>query len=333
MKIKELEPYDYLKLDCFQNLVVTLLQHYQLPVEYLGTMWPWTFQVVPEMDEEDNLLSYHVENAECATSQHIKEIYNADLVTEEIQDGSFVLEKVKKFIDQKVPVIVGIDQFYVPYHYPYIYHKLHGPHSIIVTTYESSKEEVECVDAIPRYKGTIPYSEFEEGVKQKERPWHSILLMPEEEFVLEEERIWNVFLDSVHNVRNNYEAGKYEICYAPAIRKIITSIVNNPEKEKQIYSLKQLCEGVWLWEIGRKPEWLVAYLKTPYVQHNYNKWQEVIELIEANNKDWQLASKFLFMATKKKENSGFLERVLGYFDVIIDREKGIMNLLLKERIA
>lgn len=326
MNIKQIDPYTKLELDCYQNLLATFLVNNNFDVDYIGAVWPWEFLI--ENEEKD---MYKVESTEIITADTLKDIYNIKLIYKEDKDHVKLINEVKSYLDKDIPVIVGIDQYYVHYHYKYIYKKQHGIHSVIVTDINEEENLVNCVDAIPNeYKGTMPYEEFFEGVKAKSDPWYAVLEYPFGDLCVKKEQIFNLFVRKVKRAKEKYnnQIDESKLCYTPHILKIVNDIIDCEDLDNQLKMTEKLCDGVWGWQIDRKPMWTIEYLKTDYVKSKFSQWEECCELLEKNKKAWVAAYKYIFMATQSKKREAMLKGARDRLEKIVKSEEEIMNIIL-----
>lgn len=94
-------------------------------------------------------------------NERMKTLYNISLVQKTFDLN--ITADIRKIVTD-MPIIVNLDQYYVPHHYPHIFNKQHGRHSLLLLNFDQ-KQGVFCLDTMPEYKGFIDCESLAMGIK------------------------------------------------------------------------------------------------------------------------------------------------------------------------
>jgi len=331
---EHIEPYTELELDCAQNLYVTLIKFQGYEERYLGAVWPWEFILnSPEVDSIDKWKVIRITNSKCVNQERLEKLYKARLIYYYPDSVDEMWEKIKDSLDRQVPVIAAVDQYYAHYHYPYIYKKQHGFHAVMPLCYDDNNMEIYCVSSVPRYKGTITYEEFTEGIKGCGVLWYAGLDFKDKPYRVDEEEVWNGFRNLVEDIKLRYEnyCGKRNdstgIIYTPDMINMLEELRFIKDDDRLLEEVDLFCDGLWGWSVGRKGKWLSEYLKMPFVKSGNNSWEECIELIEQNSRDWMLAYRVLFKGLQGGEIRNALSQALDKLYIVLERDRKLLGIL------
>ena len=256
-EIKNIPPYTEMKLDCFQNLLITILIHYGLNVDYFGATWPWLFEI-DYINEEAVIV-----NKVICNDERIKTLYNIALAKKDFSED--IISDIRRIVDE-MPIIINLDQYYVPH--PHIFNKQHGRHSLLLLS-DDQEQGVFCLDTMPEYKGFIDRESLVIGIKSfpykfgySKYCW------------LESERInYNVDQESLFMYFTQLLNATYIINDLPShkldlgLKNILNTVkeMNEGSEAELSESINKLFQGTWTWEIDRSPNWLIRYLKTDFI--------------------------------------------------------------------
>lgn len=127
-------PFSEPRLDCYQNCVATLLRAQGENIVYLGACWPWEFVVHAKSDTARSLNDYVLRNTKCVKADVLKRFYGIYLRRSHAK-GEALLRELHEGTRMKTPLIVNVDEFYMPYHFQHVYRKQHGVHTILFISY------------------------------------------------------------------------------------------------------------------------------------------------------------------------------------------------------
>ena len=331
MSCINIEPYTELELDCYQNLLVTLVSYYKYDVKYLGAIWPWQYVLLSQQNEFENSI-LRLRNVICASYERLKQFYGIKVNIVNYDDYSDAWEQIKAYLDKSIPVIVEVDQYYVHYHFPYIYKKQHGIYFVLLTGYNDSCTEAYCVDAIPYYKGMISVNELIEGMRSSavDKKFY-ILDLPANKVDCGEDFVYSNLLDSLNQIKLSRSSSVSEVKLQKRIMLAndIICHINDWLIKKDDVELKEfikiLCDGTWGWEVERIGKWFAAYVQMPYVRSVFAGWEECVDLVSKNNYDWMVAFRLLFKGGQSKTRD-MTYRALEKLTDIELREQRIISL-------
>lgn len=321
--ILDMEPCMKIEIDCFHNLMITLLEHHGFETKYVGAVWPWQFEIIKPENNDGPWVK--IENAECMDEAKLKDYYGLDLNICWNDKTGEALKVVRDLLDNNIPVFAGLDQYYVHYHYPHIYGKVHGMHTTLVVGYNEAAEELYCISEIPRYKGTMSIKEFEKAVQGNKGLWYATLPITEGAHNPDEAVVWERFLAEVKEKKVSFRKTGFTgnksgyTCDMVDIIKELSCIEDDGELLKKA---EVLCDGVWGWHVDRRGLILKEYLRMPYVRSVFPHWEKCINLIDMANKNWIIAYRSIF----KGLNNGIRPMVLRAI------EKLTANLAIEEEI-
>ncbi|MNI23134.1 hypothetical protein D3C73_767070 [compost metagenome] len=326
-KMKDISTLSKPELDCYQNLVASLIQDSGYCTEFLGAVWPWEFARKSEQYES----VIRLVDTEPVNLNSLKNLYNINMNTIFPVDVEAAWDDIKNKLDEAIPVIVNFDQFYAHYHYPHIYGKQHGEHAVMLLRYEDKSELVDCVSSIPFYKGTMHYNQLFMGMKEVSELSYTVLAFGDKNLIKSKYSVWREFLILIKQLRQAYteslhQDSENEMIYAPGFKRLLEELILLDDQELS-ETLRILCTGTWGWHIDRRCKWTINFILLFKTNSNEEQLTRIIELLEENNRDWILVYRFLFKSSqtlKKNELYNTVERL----ERIIEREVKIFNDIL-----
>lgn len=325
-----IEPYTELELDCYQNLLVSLISYYKYDIRNLGAIWPWQFVMWLPIPV-DNYDEIRMSSTECVIPERLKYLYNIEMKVSYLDNAGLRWAATKRNIAQGIPVIVGFDQYYAPYHYPHIYQKQHGDHAVLVIGYDDAGRQVSLVSAIPKYKGTMPYEVFFKGIHGALEPACITLSFGETKSTLNRFEIWAGFIDLVNQIKQSYQEpwkpASNEYSYTPAIKRALEQVARLDD-DQIIRILSKFCDGTWGWHIHRKCQWTIRFLlkyRELFVERDL---QNIVNYFEENNREWELVFRFLFKVLQSRKRS-ILDNVINRLKIIEQRETELLDTLIE----
>ena len=270
---------DYLnvKIDCFQSLLLMLLEKEGLQTYRLGSIVPW--QLILEKNDY-GLIKVHLPIV--VSDKKIFEIFGVNVVRKFFRDD---IRKELSDILKKTSIIVNIDQFHVPHHYTHIYKKKHGQHSLLLTKYNDTT--VSCIDLIPDYNGEIEIKELVEGIKSF--PENDIR---KQYLYLEKKENMNTDLkmELVNCINKIFDKNNKTIFHLYDIIEEHIDVINEEEYWKW---LDFILMGRWLWNFDRPAKFFLIYLENILPVFNMN-----IEFFEMKQKVEKI-NNFFFVSLRK----------------------------------
>ena len=326
------------EIDCFQNLQMMFLKHYNMEIRYLGAVWPWLFELKYLSSLFENEMWIDIQNKDCIDKKKLNELYGLSQETFSFKNMDSIWMEICNLLDHNIPVLVGMDGFYVSYHYPHIYKKQHGLHTTMVVGYDKLTQDIFCVSEIPKFKGVIPFGEFVNGVKSdkinvNKNPWYTIILNKENIQNPDESLVWQNFILELDKLKLDELVIDKDMIMPQTVglmdvieilRKLIL-IEDDSELSKKI---EVMCRGAWGWHIDRRGNLLIQYLKMHYVKSNFSNWGKCIQLIELGNKNWVAAYRWLHKGIYGNTRTMLL-RAIDKLLMNIKVEKEILQLLTK----
>ena len=302
-EIEHILPYTEMKLDCFQNLIITILNYYNVNIDFLGATWPWLF----EKDYVNKEVA--IVNKIICNNERMKTLYNISLVQKTFDLN--ITADIRKIVAD-MPIIVNLDHYYVPHHYPHIFNKQHGRHSLLLLNFDQ-KQGVFCLDTMPEYKGFIDCESLAMGIKSFPYKFGYLKYC-----WLESEKInyksdqETLFIYFSQLLKATYEINNLSSHKSDLGLKNILNIVKEMDEDGEIKlneSLDRLLQGTWIWEVNRSPNWLIKYLKTDYVTKmlGTNNIEATTERIADVNNKVALAFKVLYKYLVSKRISDFVK--------------------------
>lgn len=305
---------DLVQIDCYQNLFALILNYMNTDICRLGFCWPWEFKI----KSTENAI--HIMDTELVQPKLYPLYFGAKQHCVDFQDSAFDFIKCK--ISSGTPVISSFDEYYSYYHYKHIYRKQHGDHAILLTGYNDEKEELSFISAIPPYQGTLSYCNYLQGVNSHITP-KLYYFTNMEDSLYSPKNFIKFFHSRVSEINNQYSVptfpdlrGQY-IQYSPQLLEVVKGIAGG----KHIFTmLNGLLVGTWLWHIDRKGKWLIYSLKREKLKDANN----IISLVEANNKMWLRATRLLVRASLKSDVKD-INRGISIIEEIIPNERILLE--------
>lgn len=319
MSIVDIKPYIETELDCFQNLQISVLQYFDLETKYLGALWPWEFKF-----KYKNEHFIEIENTDSIDNNKMKSVYNAKLITEDISVFKEKKHKITSYLNDNIPVFLGMDQFHVPYHLPTLYQKKHGLHTTLLTA-NNDINEFQCISAIPLYKGSISLGAIEHGSLNK---WFATLSLsdsrnPNSAFIK------GKFISILNIIKSKYDTDTSNINQHAYTLDIIYILEKMCESSSVDFAKKIefLSSGTWGWKIGSKAKLLIEYLKMPELLSRGGNIVHCIDIITLINNEWIVAFRLLFKAIYSNTKM-LVQKVISKLKDIVELEKCLLNLLI-----
>lgn len=82
-------------------------------------------------DTARSLNDYVLRNTKCVKADVLKRFYGIYLRRSHAK-GEALLRELHEGTRMKTPLIVNVDEFYMPYHFQHVYRKQHGVHTILL---------------------------------------------------------------------------------------------------------------------------------------------------------------------------------------------------------
>lgn len=307
---KNLIPFTNVLVDCYQNMILTVLDFWRCNIKLIGAQWPWTYYIKDEYT--DNPI---VKNKYLIDKQKLKDIYNLDLEKVKLKNDKVqIMEDILHYLDI-CPIIINIDQYMVPYHYPHIYGKQHGPHSLMLYGYEKRKQVFRCVDSIPKFKGEIPVDTIIEGMQSFPGEVGGKLSISfirdcTHMFCKDITDVLKFFVHSLLIPENDY-IGSVE-----HIRNILCIQRQMLPDDSFFNWAVQFCKGTWIWEADHNGNFFVYFLECVRDETMVQDFAPIIEKASKLNLDINITFKKLYKAI-------FTRRISAIDDVLLQLENCI----------
>ncbi len=305
--------YNEIEVDCFQNLLLSYLQLFHADTNYLKICWPWTFE---RHFVEKNAKRYMILNQhESISLQRISDIYHnkgRQVYFDENADRASVLEE---YLKQYQAVFLCIDEYYIGYHYKHVFEKQHGLHTLLVTNIDMEQKVVQGISSIPVFKGNIPLDYFEKALYSPEI------------------KEWFVYFESNKFETNPISSYKESMKKEFALEKSSDNIIYTKDIITHLKGIdfhdsdiEYLCEGTWGWKITAKGEMLIDFIEKekPFNQ----KQSEIIEDIKNINLNWSKGYKLLFKFSCSKHEI-FFKRAIEYIERAYETECQLQNTIFE----
>ena len=289
-------PYADKKLDCYQNMLVTLLHHCGCNVSLLGAVLPWRFY---RRQKTGEIANYYIANDKAVTS-----LFGYKVMRKKFDERGLTETLMTEI--KKRPIIVNVDQYYVPHHYVHIYGKQHGQHSLILIGYSEDDNCYFCIGVLPEYKGSIPKNELESGIKNFPYEYNKLEYSYIENHnipVMDNKRIFQNFVESTDSFLNPMDNNIFS---NRAIINIFENICHESD-ETLFVIINSLLKGTWIWELDRVANWTISYLCSDYIKNilNDEKIDILISLIEKCNTVVVSAYRVIYKSTLNKSRNIF----------------------------
>jgi hypothetical protein len=318
--IYKLIPYNRNKLDCFQLLLVSILQakHYQ--VDRLGAIWPWSFTWI------EHQTTRPMANEMVVTEQKLHHYFGCRLCRE-----SFTERNLQKSISDALKnnvIIINVDQFYIPHHYDHVYNKVHGPHNILLL--EEWDNGYHCLDTMPPYKGIIDCEHLVNSIKhystEKLKYEYCYLEFGDDSCLTDKAILSEFIIDLEQTDLELYEYAKR--FYLSGLLKMIDEKMQIMSYDSFMYWIDVFCKSEWIWGIDRRAFWLINYLKTAYpLQIIGAKLEQLINLIENINGQMNIATRLLYKGALAR-NKNYIERAMSMYRQLIEPQLILRKKLL-----
>lgn len=299
--ILEICPETSIKIDCFQNLLLTLIKNKNTNPCIFGSVWPWFF--------------YRKENTEIILYQYfvseksIKELSGHQLIESNIQGN--VIENLGDNLKRN-PIIINVDQYYVKHHYPYVYQKVHGIHSLLLLDYDLKKSQFLAIGAFPTFKGWIDANEIAQGIisiskisnTQKKYYWLQSLDNWKQPT---KDDIKNRFISSL-NAHENYFG--FEVIEINDIADMFIRMHENG-RDSFLHLFEKISNERWFWEIERPGNLLISYIESDVYSpiSSLSEKKEVISIIKEVNSLLVLSLRKIYKYQLSNNTSSFSDGV------------------------
>lgn len=268
-----------LLLDCTYDIFLkTNAKNHSCPYNiYIDT--------TPLLDEKQYIFYYMSENR---TS---REIWNIN----------------KEYISKGSPVILGVDQFYLPYHNEY--HKKHGAHAVLLCGYNKDESAFiidECENC--HYKGVIELKQLETA-RLSENSWNgtinsggsikyaSLVISPH----ILPHPLQNIY-QSIHRILQKYyitkNAANTEFYGIEAIEFLYDFLKNNHAEEHYNQFFMHLYVSIL--PVCEKKNLFQYYMEKACHIYNIKGAIELLSLLERLNKSWNVCLKMILKLSYAK---------------------------------
>ena len=241
-KILNIKPYIEIEIDCTQNLLASLLEYYGYNIFLCGARWPWEFEYKKNDKHWKETVIKLTKNF---SKKSLKEIYDINLIHNYFENSKDLLYELNRLIQNNKFVLVAVDQYYVPYHYNYIYKKKHGINTVLITGYDEKERTYVCTSAIPYYVGNIKAEVIKECIDNLTTYWMAYLDKPENGDLDKEKYVNNLFLKNMESLYTDFKNNNPSSFF---YSKDLFNVLKNNTNE---IMLKKLVEGDWCWKIDR----------------------------------------------------------------------------------
>lgn len=271
----QIEPDTSIKIDCFQNLLMTLLKSQGIDPCIFGCVWPWFF--FKKRDSHNILYQYFV------STNALENLSGFHLMDSDIKN-----DLIKTLVQavKNDTIIINIDQYYVTHHYPDIFNVSHGVHSLLLLEYDVEKSAFLGVGVFPEYKGWIDENEIVKGMHSDYGSPVDLLKY----YWLDKIDNWTApQKDDMANqfFSNLYKADKYDDYEAIEISDIyeMFSDMHTLGRDSFVELFKNISNDRWIWEIERPGNVLVAYIQSEYYSPIYlaEEREKAVSYIEEIN--------------------------------------------------
>lgn len=278
-----IEPYTKYVIDCHQNLIMSILEANYLLAVKLGSAWPWRFYIDTDILE--------IRNTYLATDERLRQLYSFSVRRFYLREDS-VLDGINELLDQHIPLIVNVDQYYIQHHYPHIYLKKHGLHSILIQA-KLEDNYYSIIDCLPVFRGVMRADNLFLAMNQvpsNELRYQIQYLEKIDERPLSDKKVFELFFSSAY-LPDLPEKKTYSLRF---LYTFLYDCLNN----KDVYAvLKKILSGIWAWEIGRKEPFTKAYLQTFGRSFFGDNLTEVCQKMDRINNTLMLSLRKMFKAS------------------------------------
>lgn len=226
-------PFDNFIIDCYHNLIMTLFNFNKIEPCLLPCLWPWRFDI---------LNSNYLNMSSFAKDDIMLNVFGLNHIVINFTNYEDYVEKSKEYIDKKEPIIIDIDQFYVSHHYPNIYNKVHGEHSLIV--YNGS-----CVDCMPVYQGEMSESNLRQGIISDLYGGRFHVYEKADNYGDINFSLVKTYFTNFKNAMSNIDSGMSDSCGMNYVIKILETY--SLSENDFFDNLESFFKGRWTWEMGK----------------------------------------------------------------------------------
>lgn len=244
-----LKPYTDIKIDCNQNLILSVLDSEGIDVIRFGAIWPWRFNISTNCK---------VSNLYIISDERISTVAGYDIIYRKLNPDT-LLNDLDDYIIYG-PVIVNVDQYYIKHHYKHVYLKEHGLHNLIITL-KNVEHSYKCIDCIPEYSGDICNDELLKALVEypvENMRYEVKYLRKNASCSQNEQELYESFMNSILESKkeNTSKVHDMDILELSEIINTISDNGNNLDGELPIF-----LEGTWIWEIDRNAKLTIKYME------------------------------------------------------------------------
>lgn len=315
---------------CFQNCLISVLEYYNVKnaYSYMNSTLSLKLNIEPNLES-----GYKIEFDE-ELKVVLPQFTSKVNWTRDGGNKYEAWEENKKQLDKNIPLIVGVDNFYLSH--TNLKGKSHAFHSLILCGYE--KEKVHVVDWYTPwfYKGEINLSEFLDA-RDSSNPKTS------EDFYsgkslqncwsVPESTGWNEPLDNLvfdtlnTTVNQYYKETDKDFYYGiNALQKLKTVIKENLTVSNRSLFLKELHKN--LFDLPKRIKIFRRYLELSYKINTNYPFKELINLLQDITGYWDTFIIFILKSVYSKRESN-IDRIMERLNIIVEKEEKIYALIMK----
>lgn len=331
-------PFSEPRLDCYQNCVATLLRAQGENIVYLGACWPWEFVVHAKSDTAHSLNDYVLRNTKCVKADVLKRFYGIYLRRSHAK-GEALLRELREGTRMKTPLIVNVDEFYMPYHFQHVYGKQHGVHTVLLFHMDSNKGLCQCISTIPMYKGDLPLESLKQGLEHNNSGWSYEVIEryePHQICIPEPEAVSHTFAQILRQVYKgmvtpyHFNKSGRNFLHTRQLNLFLKELRNIESKSVAQQRTEWFCQGDWGWNVDRKSQWLMNYLSYENKRIGLRHYERIMELIPEIDRTWRLAFRQLFKDYQLKGKGDCLYEVCNRLSWVEKTELDIISMLLAD---
>lgn len=307
---------EYVEIDCFQNLLIGIIKYQGINTFIPGGCWPWKFAI-----HYDNEVIV-IENNEIISSNLLKETIGISYQYERIEHGKKNIEIIGSCLDKDNDfIILGVDQYFIPYQKPSIYMKKHGDHTLVLYG-GLVNGKVKCVSSIPQYKGELDIESLQKAIDSSYLESWKVNI----DFTYKRETDRKSLLDwffnsfDVQNYYDEFNKKKREVNTAK-LYEIFDELRRNND-------LKHFCDGTWGWNLHKRGKILLYFLAK--MTRNIEWLKEISNITEEIDCTWKILYRKIYMKTLSETVCNW-ETVDFLFKKILESEEVLRKKIFANR--
>lgn len=292
-----------LEIDCFQNIIIALSKFNGYTNFIPGAVWPWKYTILQENEHPE------IENGDIVSLDFLKTLYSISYNYVRIEKNEKNISFLINLIDNSGDyIILGVDQFYIPYQAPTIYMKKHGKHTMIIER-GIVGHKIKCISTIPKFNGYIDIHMLVEAFMSPYVDcWFVKMSFPVFYNPPQKESLINYFMQSFQNRVVYDEFGREK-------REIGTDELYNLYKNlNQHGEIGYFCKNEWGWKMSRRSQILVTFLT--YMTEDTEFIRNVSGFGQEIDTKWKILFRKIFVASKSTMNHHF-DKINSLFEEII----------------